>query len=203
MSGDVSRLIQDASPGQLMILAHFIIDLWPDVEIIGGSWQSSRSIHLKNHHKNCRLESREPDFRCLCSYSLMSLLDEIVSALWKRVLMTNSLWIRGWCESNNKFWSVCVFSLSTDVSKRPFARTWTDQSRKVNFPSWMASWVSLIWLFAWLMCSKKAEDCRSFLILNHYVVTSTYLNRILPLKLLVFSAVCSNVTTMGETGEPN
>ena len=39
------------------------------------------------------------DFRCLFSSSLMSLLDEIVSALWKRVLITPNLWIRGWCES--------------------------------------------------------------------------------------------------------
>ena len=37
ISGDFSCLIQDASQGQLMILAIFIIDLLPDVEVIDGS----------------------------------------------------------------------------------------------------------------------------------------------------------------------
>ncbi len=44
MSGNVLRLIQDASSGQLMILVVFKkIDLWPDVEVIGGSWKRRHS----------------------------------------------------------------------------------------------------------------------------------------------------------------
>ncbi len=45
VSGNGSCLTQETSSGQLMILAVFIIiDLWPDVEVIGRSWKSSPTV---------------------------------------------------------------------------------------------------------------------------------------------------------------